>query len=170
DNLNSSVGVNGGIVPGGDDLLGLVPCRRDVGVRAGEDRQSGLSACLPPLRVRPCHVTDQGAVLPGCPFEEEGQVGGEGQAIDLRYEEAEAVLLDEVVQLGQVGFGEGGGYVHRRASRFIGGGSACFLSGLDTALSQAVAPAPSSSCRKRSRLARVVVPSPPLRSAAPRSP
>src|SRR5262249_40375223 len=41
----------------------------------------------------------------------------EGQAIDLRHEQAEAVLLDEVVQLGQVGFSKGGRYVHRRASR-----------------------------------------------------
>jgi hypothetical protein len=62
-------------------------------------------------------VADQGAVRPGCPVEEEGQVAGEGQPIDLRHQDAEGVLLDEVVQPGQVGFGEGGWYVHRRASR-----------------------------------------------------
>jgi hypothetical protein len=56
-------------------------------------------------------------------------VRGEWQVINVRHEEAEAVLLDEVVQLGQLGFGEGSGYVHRRASHFTSGCSVNFLSG-----------------------------------------
>jgi hypothetical protein len=54
-------------------------------------------------------VTDQSAERPGSSFEEEGQVRGEGQVIDLRHQQAEAVPLDEGVSLAQVGFGKGGG-------------------------------------------------------------
>src|SRR5262249_36629574 len=127
-NLNGSISVNGHVVPGGHHLLGLVPGRRDVGVRPGKDGQGGLALRLPPLRIRPRHVSDQTAVRPRGPFEEKRQVAGEWQPIDLRDEEAEAVLLDEIVQPGQVGFGEGGGYVHRGASLVTGRRSAvCFL-------------------------------------------
>jgi hypothetical protein len=82
-----------------------------------EDRQGRLTAGLLPLRVRSCNVTDQRSLRPACPVEEEWQVRGEGQPIDLRHEQAETVLLDEVVQFGQVGFSEGGGDVHRSNSR-----------------------------------------------------
>ena len=121
DDPNPPVGVDGGVVPGGHDLLGLVPGRRDVGVRPGEDRQGRLTVHVPPLRVGPRHVADQGAVRPGCSFEEERQMRGERQTVDLRHEQAEAVLLDEVVQLGQIGFSEGGGDVHRE---ILGSGAA----------------------------------------------
>ena len=87
-------------------------------MRPGEDRQGRLAVGLAPLRVRSRHVADQGAVRPGGSFEKERQVRGERQPIDLRHEQAEAVLLDEVVQPGQVGFGKGGGDVHRRITRF----------------------------------------------------
>lgn len=62
------------------------------------------------------HVADERAVRPGRAFEEEGQVRGERHAIDLRHEYAKAVPLDEVVQPGRVGFGEGGGDVHQGLS------------------------------------------------------
>jgi hypothetical protein len=85
-------------------------------MRPGEDRQGCLTTGLPPLWVRSCDVTDERAVRPGRPFKEKRQVRGEGESFDLRHEQSEAVLLDEVVELGQVGFAESGGYVHRRAS------------------------------------------------------
>src|SRR5262249_56675517 len=100
--LKAAVDVNGDVVPGGHRLLGLVPRRRDVGVRAGEDRQRRLPVRLPPLRVRPRHVADQRAVRPRGAVQQQGQVRGEWQAIDLRDEETEAVCLDEVVELGRV--------------------------------------------------------------------
>jgi hypothetical protein len=66
-------------------------------------------------------VPDQGAEGPGLAVEEEGEVGGEGQPIDLRHQQAEAILLYEVVQPGQVGFGEGGRDVHRHSPLPTGG-------------------------------------------------
>jgi hypothetical protein len=83
-------------------------------------------------------VADQCAVGAGRSVEEERQVGGQGQPIDLRHQDAEAALLDEGVQPGQVGFGEGGGYVHRLASRLMGGRLACSRPGFGTALSLTV--------------------------------
>src|SRR5439155_24699281 len=77
-------------------------------------RQGDLPGRLAPLWVGPGHVADQGAVRPRRPVEEERQVGGEGQPIDLRHEQAKAVLLDEVVELGPIGFGEMRRDVHRR--------------------------------------------------------
>src|SRR5205823_14106054 len=85
---------------------------------------SRTSACNPTKAYFVLHDPQQGTftlddlhpsvgVRPGRAFEEKGQVRGEGQPIDLRHEQSEAVLLDEVVQLAQVGFGEGGGFVHQ---------------------------------------------------------
>src|SRR4051812_46153406 len=39
----------------------------------------------------------------------------EGVAVERRHEQAETVLLDEIMQPGQVRFGEGGRDIHRRA-------------------------------------------------------
>src|SRR5204863_53803 len=58
---DAAVGVDGGVVPGGDHLPGLVPARRDVGVGTGKNGQGGLARRLSPLRVGPRHVADEGA-------------------------------------------------------------------------------------------------------------
>ena len=114
DQSDRPVGVDGGVVPGRDRVLGLVPRRGDVSVRASEHGEGGLPGEFLPVRVGPRHVADQGAVRPGVPVEEEWQVGGERHPAHLGDEQPEAVPLDEVVERGGVGLGEVRRDVHRR--------------------------------------------------------
>ena len=59
-----AIGVDGGVIPGRDDLLRGVPGRRYIGVRPLEDGQRlGAVAEPPPLRIGARHVADQGSHL-----------------------------------------------------------------------------------------------------------
>ena len=80
-----------------------------IGMGPGKDGQDGLTREALPVRICSRHVADQAAVRSGGSFEKKRQMRGERLAFDLRHEEAEAVLLDEVVQPGEVCFREGGG-------------------------------------------------------------
>src|SRR5262249_9585803 len=113
DDLKRAVGVYGDIVPRRDGALLLVPRRRDVGVRPREDGHD-LTPYVTPLGVGPGHVSVEVALRSGVGVEKQGQVAGDKTAVAARRQDGEAVLLDELVELGLVGLGEGGGDVHSR--------------------------------------------------------
>ena len=71
---------------------------------------------VPPLRVGPGHVPEQVAVRPGVGVEQQGQVAGDQAAFAVRGQDGEAVPPDELVELGRVVLGEGGGDVHGSAN------------------------------------------------------
>jgi hypothetical protein len=68
--------------------------------------------CVLPLRVGSCHVTDQATVGTGIPVEKEWQMAGEWLSVHLRRQHSEAVSLDELMQLGKIGFGKSRWNVH----------------------------------------------------------
>ena len=77
-----AVGVDGGVVPGGDDsvgfLLGGIPVGGDVGVGAVEDEEGfGGGVCLLPLEVGAGDVAEDGAEGAAVGVEEDGEVGGD---------------------------------------------------------------------------------------------
>ena len=90
-----------------------------------------LAPDVPPLRVGPGHVPEQVAVRPGVGVEQQRQVAGDQASLAVRGQDGEAVPPHELVQLGRVGLGEGGGDVHARFSGNAVGPRAQKLTPLD---------------------------------------
>ena len=80
-------------------------------MRAGEDGQHvGIRL---PLWVGPGQVADQRARAARGAVDKQRQVAGKQFAVEVRNEQAEAILLDEVEQPAAIRFGEMRGDVHR---------------------------------------------------------
>ena len=115
----SPVGVNGNVVPGGNDparfFFRAVPLWRDVGIGSGENDQCFEWPAHEGTRmgIGACEMTDQRAHGAGSAIEHEGKMrGDESIRHRARHNRGERVLLDKCEQGRKVILGKGARCVH----------------------------------------------------------
>src|SRR6266851_6585321 len=127
DPAGSSIGVDGGVVPGRHGGSGLIPARRDVGVGPLEDRERLARAVeIGELRVGAGEMAPEVekavAVL-----EEERDLAGDQPLLAMADEHAELVAFDVLNELLGAGFGEGGRQIdHGQTSRLAASQPKCW--------------------------------------------